>query len=169
VRQNDTSREIVPTRRRFLKAGALLAAPIAAASVCAVAVADEDLKARIQRLEDEAAIRELHQSWVRRVNAGERDVVLDSAVRRITAHHSGAPDKIQVAADGRSAVGYFDSAVEAETPLAEDCTLAQMAHAQGNGTLFRTERRLLTVEYTKSGGCWNIAKVASGISDAPGL
>lgn len=154
------TKDITPTRRRFLKGGALLAAPIAIASVSAVALADDGLKARVERLEDEAAIRELHQSWLRQVNAGDREALLDSAVRRITADHAGAPDKIEIAADGRSAVGYFDCAVDVETPLAKDCTLAQMAHAQGNGTMRRTERRMLTIDYTKSSGSWKIGKVA---------
>ena len=152
--------DITPTRRRFLKGGALLAAPVAIASVSAVALADDGLKDRVRRLEDEAAIRELHQSWLRQVNTGDREALLDSAVRRITADHAGAPEKIEIAADGRSAVGYFDYAVDVETPLAKDCTLAQMAHAQGYGALRRTERRMLTIDYTKSSGWWKIGKVA---------
>ncbi len=154
------SKDNSPTRRKFLTGGALLAAPIAVASVSAVALADDGLKARVRRLEDDAAIRELHQSWLRRVNAGERDALSDNAVRRITVDHAGAPDKIEIAADGRTAVGYFDHAIEVETPLAKDCTLAQMAHAQGNGTIHQTERRMLTVDFAKTGGTWRIAKVA---------
>lgn len=148
------------TRRSFLKGGALLAAPIAAVAVPAVVLADDGLKARVIRLEDEAAIRELHQSWLRQVNAGERDALLDDAVRRIAADHASAPDKIEIAADGRRAVGHFDCVVEAEAPLPKDCTLAQMAHAQGNGTIRRIERRTLTVDYTKTSGTWKIGKVA---------
>ncbi|HEX4024415.1 MAG TPA: hypothetical protein VHX52_06890 [Steroidobacteraceae bacterium] len=148
------------TRRSFLKSGALLAVPVAAASVPGVVLADDGLKARVKRLQDEAAIRELHQSWLRQVNAGERAARLDGAVRRITDDHAGAPDKIEIAADGRSAVGLFDCAVEVETPLARDCTLAQMAHAQGNGTFRRAERRTLTVDYTKANGTWKIAKAS---------
>lgn len=148
------------TRRSFLKGGALLAAPIAAASVSAVALADDGLKARLQRLQNEAAIRELHQSWLRQVNAARGDGLLDEAVRRITADHAGAPDKIEIAADGRSAIGYFDHAVELEAPLAEDCTLAQMARAQGTGTTCRSERRMLRVGYTKTGETWQIGRVA---------
>jgi hypothetical protein len=153
------TKNMTPTRRMFLKGGALLTAPIAAVSVSAVALADEELKARVKRLEDEAAIRELHQSWLRQVNAGERGALLDRAVRRIIADHAGAPDRIEVAADGRSAVAYFECTVEAETPLATDCTLAQMAHAQGSGSILCTERRLLTVDYAKTGGAWKIRKV----------
>jgi hypothetical protein len=147
------------TRRSFLKGGALLAAPIAAASVSAIALADGKLQDRITHLEDEAAIRTLHHSWLRQVNAGERAAQLDASVRRITADHAGAAGRIDVAADHQSAVGYFDHAVEFETPLSMDSTLAQMAHAQGHGALRRTERRLLTVGYTKAGGNWKIAQV----------
>jgi hypothetical protein len=149
------------TRRSFLRGGALLAAPIAVASIPAAALGGDELKIRVKRLEDAAAIRELHQCWLRQVNAGERGALLDDTVRRIIADHAGAPDKIDIAADGRSAVGFFDYAVESETPLAEDCTLAQMARAQGNGTIRRTERRMLTVHYTNTSGTWSIANVAS--------
>lgn len=148
------------TRRSFLRGGTLLAAPIAAASVSALALADDELKTHVKRLEDEAQIRELHQSWLRRVNAGERDARLEEAVRRITPDHAGAPDRIELGADGRSAVGYFDCAVEMEIPLATECTLERMAHAQGHGTIRRTERRVLRGEYTNIGGTWKLASVA---------
>jgi len=160
VRLGDMTKSKTSTRRSFLRGGALLAAPIAAVSVSAVALADDELKTRVKRLEDEAAIRELHQSWLRQVNTGERVPLLEEAVRRVTVDHGGASDKIDIGADGRSAVGYFDCAVELEIPLAAECTLAQMAHAQGHGTVRRTERRTLRVDYTNIGGTWNIAGVA---------
>jgi hypothetical protein len=137
----------------------LLAAPLAAASATAVAFADEGLKARVTHLEDEAAIRRLQQAWLQQVNAGERNALLDGAVRQITADHAGASDQIIVAADGAAAVGRFDHAVELETPLAEDSTLAQMAHVQGHGSVRRTERRQLMVRYLKSDGVWRIDAV----------
>ena len=155
------SKSKTSTRRSFLRGGALLAAPIAAVSVPAVALADDELKTRIKRLEDEAAIRELHRSWLRQVNAGERDGLVEEAVRRIMVDHAGASDKIELAADGRSAVGYFDCAVEVEIPLAAECTLARMAHAQGHGTVRQTERRVLRVDYANISGTWKIASVAS--------
>lgn len=148
-----------PTRRTFLKGGALLAAPLAAGSVAAVALAGEGLKDRVARLEDQAAIRDLHQAWLRQLNAAEGDGRLDSRVRRVTAHHAGAPDRIELTADGRSAVGYFDCAIEVETPLARDSTLAQMAHVQGHGAVRRTARGLLTVSYARASGTWRIQQV----------
>jgi hypothetical protein len=153
----------------FLKRGALLAAPLAAA-VPAV-MADDGLKARLARLENEAAIRELHQTWLRVVNAGEGDaatplfadaqdgVASDQIVRNIAADHSGEPDAIEIAAEGNRAAGRFHCAVEIENAIAQNCTLARMAHAQGGGFVRRTERRVLKVEYVKADGAWAIAKV----------
>ena len=156
------------TRRSFLKRGALLAAPLAAAAPAAV-MTDNGVKARLARLEDEAAIREVHQTWLRRINVGAGYAVtplfadpdsaaFDQAVRSIAADHAGQPDAIEVAADGKSAAGRFQCAVEIETTIAQDCTLARMAHAQGGGFVRRTERRVLNVEYVKTSGAWAIAK-----------
>lgn len=160
------------TRRSFLKRGALLAAPLAAAVPAAV-IADDGLKARLERLEDEAEIRKLHHAWLRRVNvratAGEGDAAtplpvdsegtaLDQTVRSIAADHAGEPDAIEVPADGTRAIGRFQCVVEIENAIARDCTLARMAHVQGGGFVRRTESRMLKVEYTKIGGAWAIAK-----------
>src|SRR6185312_5790174 len=57
------------TRRAFLKGGALAAAPLAAAGAAAVA-AKSGHAAEIERLQAEAAIRDLHQAWLRKVNIG---------------------------------------------------------------------------------------------------
>jgi hypothetical protein len=160
--------DALSTRRSFLKGGALLAAPLA--SVPAVAMAEDGLKARLARLEDEAAIRKLHQTWLQRVNAGAGDAftpivtdsksaAFDQAVRRITADHFGEPDTIEVAADGKSAAGRFQCALEIETSIPQDCTLAQMAHEQGSGFIRRWERRVLKVEYVNTSDAWAIAKV----------
>jgi hypothetical protein len=168
------TRDTDSTRRSFLKSGALLAAPLAAA-VPATILADDGLKARLAKLEDEAAIRELHHSWLRRVNVGagagagaDAAVALlfadaegaapDQAVRSIAADHAGKPDAIEIAADGKSAVGRFQCAVEIENAIAQDCTLARMAHEQGDGFVRRTERCVLKVEYVKADGAWAIAK-----------
>ncbi len=163
------TKDTASTRRSFLKSGALLVAPLAAAVPTAV-LAGDGLKARLARLEDEAAIRELHQSWLRRINTGVGDaatpmfatpegIALDPAVRSIAADHGRQPDVIEVAADGKSAAGMFPCAVEIETMIARDCTLAQMAHAQGGGFVRRIERRMLKVEYVKTPGAWAIANV----------
>jgi hypothetical protein len=171
---SDTSitTDTTPTRRSFLKGGALLAVPLVPAAV----VADDGLKARLAKLEDEAAIRDLHQSWLRQINtraddntgaggaatplfANREGAAFDQAVRGIAADHSGQPDAIMVAADGKSAAARFHCAVKIETMIAKDCTLARMAHAQGGGFVRRTECRVLNVEYVKACGGWAIAKV----------
>jgi hypothetical protein len=158
------------TRRSFLKDGALLAAPLAAVGVPAVVIADDELKARLARLENEGAVRELHQGWLRRVYTQTRDTAaslftdpkagpFDPSVRSIAADHAGRPDVIEVAADGKSATGRFYCVVKIENAIAQDCTLARMAHAQGGGFVSRTERRVLNAEYVKTSGGWAIAKV----------
>jgi hypothetical protein len=163
---NDTA----STRRSFLKGGAMLAAPLAAVAVPAVVMADNELKARLARLENEAAIRDLHQTWLRRVNTATSDAAellfadpkaaaFDPSVRSIAADHAGQQDAIDVAADGKSAVGRYECSMEIETTIAQDCTLSRMAHAQGGGFVRRTERRVLKVEYVKSSGAWAIATV----------
>ncbi|HEX4074883.1 MAG TPA: hypothetical protein VHX49_05760 [Candidatus Acidoferrales bacterium] len=162
------SKDANSTRRSFLKGGALLAAPLAAAVPAAI-LADDGTKARLAKLENEAAIRELHQAWLRGINTGAREEAVslfadpkrpafDSSVRSIAPDHAGAPDAIEVAADGKRAAGRFHCAVETETTIALDSTIAQMAHAQGGGYIRRTERRVLRVEYVKSAGAWAIAK-----------
>jgi hypothetical protein len=143
------------TRRSFLQGGALAAAPLAATSLCAVALADDGLQSRLSHLEAEAAIRSVHQSWLRRVNADGDSTQLPS-VHRITAHHIAVPDRLQIATDAASAIGHYDCMVELDLALPPDCTLAQMAHAQGHGAVRRAERRMLRVEYHRSGAAWTI-------------
>jgi hypothetical protein len=156
------------SRRNFLKRGALLAVPLATAVPAAV-MADDGVKSRLAKLENEAAIRELHQTWLRRINTGVADearalfadpksAAFDPTVRRIAADHEAEPDAIEVAPDVKSATGRFHCSVEIETPIAQDCTLAQMAHAQGTGFIRRTEHRVLKVGYVKASGAWAIAK-----------
>jgi len=162
------ARDNTSTRRSFLKGGALLAAPLAAAAPAAL-LAEDGLRARLARLEDEAAIRELHQIWLGRINAGAGDTVtplfdpegttFDQAVRSIVADHTGQPDAIEVDPDGKGAAGRFPCAVEIEITIPQDCTLTRMAHAQGCGFVRRTERRVLKVEYVKACAEWTIAKI----------
>jgi hypothetical protein len=162
------TKDTASTRRSFLKAGALLAAPLAAAVPAAI-TADDGRKARLAKLENEAAIRQLHQAWLRGINTGARDeaaslfanpkrAAFEPLVRSIAPDHTGEPETIEVAADGKSAAGLFPCAVETETAIAQDSTLAQMAHAQGGGYVRRSERRVLHVEYVKSAVAWAIAK-----------
>jgi len=159
--------ERASTRRSFVKGGALLAAPLAVAAPAA-AMAQDQRSTRLAPLEDEAAIRDLHQAWLRRVNSGEdtaglfadpRRAAFEDRLRGVVADHTGAPDAIELARDGLSAAGRFACIVETEADLGEDCTLAQMAHAQGGGFIRQSERRVLNADYVKTKGVWAIAKV----------
>lgn len=152
------------TRRSFLKNGALLAAPLAAAAPVAV-LADDDLKSRLAKLENEAAIRELHRKWLRQISDGNSKITLPRAtdapgavVRSIAPDHGAEPEAIEIEPRRNSASGRFHCVVEIESILPRDSTLAQMAHAQGSGFIRRMERRTLKVEYTKSGGAWTVTK-----------
>lgn len=155
------------TRRAFLKGGALAAAPLAAAGAAAAAAKSEH-EAKIERLEAEAAIRDLHQAWLRKVNSGAeaselfadpKRARLHEAVNRVDPDHQGAADEIRLAGDGLHASGRYACVVETETELAKDCTLAQMRHAQGEGWVRRNERRLLKADYVKTEGRWAIARL----------
>jgi hypothetical protein len=168
MREGDMTKDTTFTRRSFLKGGAVLAAPLAVAVPAAFMVNDE-WKARLARLEDEVAVRELHHAWMRRINTEAGDAAtplfadpegtcFNQALRSIAPDHAGQPDSIEIAGDGKSAAGWFHCTVEIETAIAQDCTLARMAHAQGGGFVRRTERRVLKVEYLKASGVWAIAK-----------
>lgn len=163
----NTAPKKASSRRNFLKQGALLAVPLAAAAPAAV-VADGGLQSRLSKLENEAAIRELHQAWLRHVNTGATEsaralfadpkvAAFDPAVRHISPDHAVPLDAIEVAPDGKTASGRFHCLVQIETPIAQDCTLAQMAHAQGEGFVHRTERCVLRVRYAKFSGAWSIS------------
>jgi hypothetical protein len=154
-----------PSRRAFLKGGALAAAPLAAAGAAAEAGAREHA-ARIARLEDEAAIRGLHQDWLRKVNVGAdtgalfadpRRARLAPAAARVEVDHAGAPDELRLHADGLTASARYACVVETRAELAPDCTLAQMRHAQGEGWLRRSDHRRLRADYVKMDGRWAIA------------
>lgn len=160
------------TRRSFLKNGSLLAVPLAVAAPAAV-IADDELKVRLAKLEDEISLRKLHQTWLRKVSAqnAESVAVLDATftpmapgaiVRGIAPDHTREPDAINIAADGKSASGRFHCIVETETTIPQDSTLAEMAHAQGCGFIRRTEPRILRVGYKKIGAEWAVTSAAFG-------
>jgi len=155
------------SRRSFLKGGAIAAAPLAVA-VPAAAMAENEHRARAQRLQDEAEIRTLHQAWLRKAAtssdasmlfADPKAARLPKAIHRISADHAGHEDRIEIAADGLRASGRFAMLVELETELPRDSTLAQMAHAQGGGVVRRSEPKTLRASYIKTGGAWAIVNL----------
>ena len=111
------------SRRSFLKGGAIAAAPLAV-GVPAIAVADNEHKARAQRLQDEAEIRALHAAWLRKVATGEdasglfadaKASRLDRSIQAVSADHTGHPDRIEIAADGLIASGRFAVLADLQT------------------------------------------------------
>ena len=157
--------ETIATRRSFLKGGAVAAVPIAATGAAAL-IAEQDHQARLARLEAEAAIRDLHQAWLRHVNTGAHAQAaalfadpragLHEALSGVVADHAGAPDATKLAADGLSASGVYTCVVETEVERPRDCTLNQMAHAQGEGMIRSAQRQLLKARYVKTGQGWAI-------------
>lgn len=152
------------TRRNFLKAGAIVSAPLA---MPVAALASDSSKTRLVHLEDERALRDLHQTWLRSVNTGAvnpKDLALgvpatDGPIRRIAPSLDGPPDDITIAANGAVATGRFSCTVGFEKPLARNCTAAQMAYLQGGGVVRRTENRVVVADYAKADGIWSIARV----------
>lgn len=160
------------TRRRFvLEAGAALAAP-AALGGAAVASAREPVDARLAALEDASAIRELQRAYARHVNARDRAgaaalfaqpgrAKLDEAIRELRADLLAGETAIDVAADRRTAAARAACVVQIETPIgAPDCTLVQMAIAQGEGVVRRSERRVLEQTFVRVDGVWKIDATA---------
>jgi len=156
------------SRRSFLKGGAIAAAPLAVA-LPAAALATADHKARARQLQDRAEIAALHQAWLRKLAAGAdasalfadaKASQLGPTVHGVAADHSGEADRIDVAADGLSALGRFAVTVDLHTELPRTSTLAQMAHLQGGGVVRHAEARTLEARYVKQAGAWAIAKLA---------
>lgn len=148
------------TRRSFLKAGVLIAAPLAATVPTSVLAADRDTAD--PSLADEAALRRLHQDWLRGINSGAvapGNSGLGADVRSIIGDPLGEPDVIRVAAGRKRATGRFACTVETVTELPLDSTFAQMAHAQGGGGARTSRQGVLTFDYRKSGDEWAINRV----------
>jgi len=170
------SDESISTRRSFLKGGAMLAAPLAAMGAPAAALAasaDADERAdRLARLEDEKAIRALHGDWMHRLSSGDRNgaarlyandacAAAVAGIAAISPGPVGAQDALEIAADGRTARARHAATVETEAVIAPDNTLAQMLHAQGEGTVRSREARMLAADYVKTrDGGWAIAGLA---------
>lgn len=161
----DMNDKTISSRRSFLKGGVLVAAPVAAAGIAASAGHHEH-EAQLARLKAETAIRDLHQTWLRKVNTGDAAEAarLDKAVVAIAADHAGAPDEIRLAADGKTATGRFHCLVETQAELARDCTLAQMAHAQGEGMVRSSDRRVIHADYVKTADGWTIGRLRSKLA-----
>jgi hypothetical protein len=154
-----------PTRRAFfLGAGAALAAPVgmtAAVGAYGKEVSRETTLA--PAVDDSNAIRVLLERFARLKSAGAHAEVeqlfddparaaVDPAVRRIAAD---ADATVALTADG-AAVANVACTVETATPLESCGTLVDMARAQGEGFVTRTDRRVLRGTFVKRNGIWKI-------------
>jgi hypothetical protein len=162
-----------PARRGFLrKASAALAAPLAvgAASVSAHGTGARDAaQARLAQLEDENAIRELTQRYVRYVNAGaheeaaalfEQPANADTQLARmIAADPAGGDSAIEIAPSGTTATTRLPCTAGIETPIEPVTPLVAMARAQGGGVVRRSERGSLEASCVKRDGVWKLERL----------
>lgn len=156
------------TRRSFLKFGAI-GAPFAAAAAAGAARAEDPAAARLARLEDLNAIRDLNQRYVRGVNAraaedvaslfaDPKSAALDDTVRRLAAEDALEESMVEIAEDGRTAVANLACVADTETPVTPHCPLVDMAREMGEGVVRASGRRVLTTRFEKQAdGAWKIA------------
>ena len=153
-------------RRSLLKVGALAAAPLAA--IAAPALASDDSRARLARLEDERAIEALHRAFLRRVNGqgdyaefvARADAVTLNPDLRTIADDTASDATLEFAADGRSASSRRPVHVELETEFTGHTTLEKMARFQGHGRHRRGEARVMVASYVKVQDSWQIARLS---------
>lgn len=147
-------------RRSFLKTGALAAAPLAVAAPV-TALAGDDSRAKLARLEDERAIEALQRKLLRHLNgtgdrpAGVAD--LGSGLRAIAEDHSHEA-VVELADDGLTARTRCACRVEREVAFTGDTTLERMARFEGHGSHRFEERRTLATEFVKGRDGWTIAR-----------
>lgn len=152
-------------RRSFLKAGAIVAAPVAALAPVA-AIAADDSSAQLARLEDERAIEALQRKFLRHLNgsadcseflAASDAVDLDQGVRAIAEDMAHEPELV-LADDGLSAAARCACHIERVTDITGNSTIEQMARLQGHGTHSHREERVLATEFRKGKDGWRITK-----------
>jgi hypothetical protein len=151
-------------RRSFLKTGAVVAAPLAVAAPVAALAAD-DSRARLARLEDERAVEALQRKFVRYLNgAGDCGEFIASADAvdlgdglRAVAEDMRHEVTLEFAEDGRSARARCACRVEREAEFTGDTTLERMARFQGQGSHRFAEERVLAMEFVKDNDGWRIA------------
>lgn len=163
------NKDMATNRRAFLKGSAIVAAPLAAI-MPGVALADDDTRAKLARLEDERTIEGLHRQLLKKLNgAGDcadlplaADAVeLDTGLRAIAPdlHHDAV---IAMADDGLSASSRLPCRVELECTFTGHSTVEQMARLQGHGSHCHTEDRVLLTAFAKGKDGWHITRTMLG-------
>src|SRR5690606_21284765 len=144
----------------------LVAAPIAAVGVPAAALAGDDSRARLARLEDERAIEALHRAFLRHGNgSGDCAALVSSsdALDLVEGLRTIAEDpvheaSIELAEAGRTASHRCACRVERESEFTGDSTIKRMARYEGHGHHRHEERRVLAMDCVKQGEVWLIAR-----------
>ncbi|WEK47164.1 MAG: hypothetical protein P0Y56_02450 [Candidatus Andeanibacterium colombiense] len=152
----DTS---MTSRRSFIKAGAIVAVPLAAAAIpAAAALADDGDKARLARIEDERAIGALNRAFLRRFNAGVRPEAFSLAgVTGLSL--DTAADAGDLTIDQGRAQARLACTAEFEQPLDGEGTLFEMARLQGNSLGRLSEARSLVGSYVQTAQGWAIERI----------
>jgi hypothetical protein len=159
------------SRRRFFRAaGTALTAPLAvvAAEASPAPSTREDTAIRT-RLDDIEAIRRAHRELAQQIELGRLDSsvqrlaaadVVESlaAVKRLAASGFGDSDRIEIAADGRSASADLHVRVETERAIDAIGTVAEMARAQGHGFVRESNDAVLSSSLVKHGGSWRFVR-----------
>lgn len=163
------SNDITTSRRRFLKGGAIVAAPLAiAAAPAAAALADDGSKAKLARIEDERAIEALNRAFLRRFNAGGRTgeffvrgkaAELAKGVVAVKIDAAAEPDHFAIAEDGASATARIACVAEFDHPLEGEGTFIDMARLQGNGPVRLSEARSFVGQYVRTAQGWAIERI----------
>ncbi len=141
------------SRRAFLKSGAVVAAPLAAALPVAALAAD-DSAARLARIEDERSIEALQRDLLRQLSGGASR--LGDDVRRLAQDHAHEAS-VEIADDGRSASARCACQVEREVAFTGDTTLERMARHEGLAKHHHQAPAVLATQFVKSADGWHIA------------
>jgi len=155
------------SRRAFLKAGAIVAAPIAAIAAPAAFAADPSA-ARLARMEDERAIEGLMRGFLRRFNgAGDcGEFVASAGAIRINPQVQAIREDVRAdpavafAPDGRTATLTRPAEVELLTGFEGQSTIEKMARFQGQGSAASTARQRIDADFARTADGWTITRLA---------
>lgn len=157
------------SRRTFLKAGALVAAPAAAVGIPVAALAEDGSKAALARLQDERAIEGLNREFLRAFNHGGAESTarlfadgrapdLSAQISRLSLADEAA--QFSLDSNGATATASFACTVETAEDFEGSDTLVQMARLQGNAADVVTSRKQLSARYAKRADGWLLTEVA---------
>lgn len=152
------------SRRRFLKRGAILAAPVAAMAAPAAALAGDRNKAQLARLKDERALQELQHGVLRQTRQAGRGKIartIEGATENVAVIQPD-PDAIsalEFSEDGRRATARHICQVELAEDFAGSSSIEHMAQMQGNVLASRAENRMLETFFARHADGWLVRNV----------